>query len=418
MKFLYIIVLLFFCTYYSYAEEKNLDNKTTVSDNKTLKQKKQHKLNIKEKLVEDQYINDRNSFMKKFGFESDASLNFNLNFDDNQTEYIENTKKSFKRHPINMNNNINYSNIWEKDKMYIEAELGGGVHFNNVLYVNKALLSEDFDYFGYGSIHLKFAGGHAFSPEFYIEETGDFRFTRSNLNFGKVKPSYNLYYAKIPLGFKIPFFKWDSEFIIDGSYSSIYQNYKVKSDVIVNNKVAKAGDYINSASSLWNVRVYLSNPVVRKSSIIEYSYFGLYYQEHILPKTATRGENYLDYHDLFVSTRNRSGGIFYDLKKNVYKGLLVGVNVNLGYAESEVSNGGSHFDAKFDNIHGLLDIGVKASIGYAYVWKKAGVGLRFEAGAGYSTNIDFIFGKDKNLYRFGTEGNLNYFAELNILFGY
>ena len=398
-------------------DNESFEFNNDLNDNKTYSENF-GKIKIKEKIVDDEYINDRNGFMSRFGIQTNNPLTFNFNFDDNSSDYIANSRKNLEKFPMKMTNVIRTENIWQKDKTFIEVILGGGVHFNNILYVDQSLLKEDFDVFGYGSLRLKFAGGYAFSPELYIEETGDFRFTRSNLTIGKQKPSYNKYYLKIPLGFKVPFFKWKADAVIDASYSAFFQNYKAKSDIMVNNTLIHKDDYVNSAGSLWDIRFYLTTPVVRKESIIEYSYFGLYYMEHIIPKTARKGNDYKNHYDLFVSTKNRSGGIFYDLQKNIYKGFIFGINVNVGYAENEVSNGGSSFGAEFDNIHGLLDLGVKVNMGYTYIWKNSGVGLGFKVGAAYNTNIDFIFSKNKDLYRFGTEGTVNYFAELNLLFGY
>ena len=66
---------------------------------------------------------------------------------------------------------------------------------------------------------------------------------------------------------------------IDGSYSSLNNNFSVKSSLMVENSILESGSSFHLSSSYWNVRLYLDTPVVLKPSITEYAYFGLYYEE-------------------------------------------------------------------------------------------------------------------------------------------
>lgn len=372
------------------------------------------KKKIREKLVPDEEINDRNSFMERFGFKEEQL------FDENQLsiDLLKSKNRQFRPRNLVMENSIQTENIWGKDKMIIEASLLGGVMSHNTFSVKANVADLEWTAIPYGGIHIKFGSGGMLMPEFYMIESGNFKFDRNNLQIKRGIPAYNEYFLKIPTGIKIPFFGWKSNIILDGLYSNLYSNYKVKNNTMVNGVSMQNGSNVYSAGSEWTVRLYLETPVVRKPSISEYSYFGIYYDEHISARSATPGSSYLGYPNLLVSANTRSGGIFYDMKKDVYKGFTFGISVYGGYAEIEAYDASMPFNVEYNNIHGLLSLKGRLTFGYQHIFKNTGIGLSFEAGAGYKGELEFIFASKTDKYRLGLEGEIRYFGELKILFGH
>lgn len=391
-------------------ETGRLDNTGVQSSDNSTKKKK----SIREKLVPDEEINDRNSFMERFGFEEQKL------FDENELsiDLLKKTNRQFRPRALVMENNIQTENIWGKENMIIEASLLGGVMSHNTFSVKADVADLEWTAIPYGGIHIRFGNGGMLMPEFYMIESGNFKFDRNNLQIKKGIPAYNEYFLKIPTGIKIPFFGWKSNIILDGTYSNLYSNYKVKNNVMVNGVTLQSGSNVYSAGSEWTVRLYLETPVVRKPSINEYSYFGIYYNEHITARSASPGSSYPGYPNILVSANTRSGGIFYDLKKDVYKGFTFGMAVYGGYGEIDVYDGGMPFDIGYNNIHGLLSLKGRMTFGYEHIFRKHGIGLSFEAGASYKGELEFIYASKSDKYRLGLEGEIRYFGEFKILFGY
>lgn len=419
MKKIFLLLILLFI----YSGELVAEDRKTVSndtgsesnigvqnsDNRSVEKKK-----IREKLVPDNEINDRNSFMEKFGFEEEKL------FDENEfsIDLLKKKDREYRPRALVMENNIQKENMWGRDKMIIEASLLGGVMSHNTFSVKANVADLGWTAIPYGGVHIRFGNGGMLMPEFYMIESGSFKFDRNNLLIKKGTPAYNEYFLKIPTGIKVPFFGWKSNLIIDGLYSNLYSNYKVKDNVMVNGVLMQAGNYVYSAGSEWAVRMYLDTPVIRKSSINEYSYFGIYYNEFITARSATPGSSYPGYPNLLVSTNTRSGGIFFDIKKDVYKGFIFGISVYGGYAEMDVYDGGTPFGREYNNIHGLLSLKGRLLFGYQHIFKDKGIGLAFETGAGYKGELEFIYASKADKYRLGLEGEIKYFAEFKILFGH
>ena len=369
--------------------------------------------NIPDKLIPDSDINDRNSFMKKFGFSEEKGIFSSSGFD-----LSGNRNKTYITHRLTMANNIQVSNIWNKKNPIIEASFSAGVMSFNNLSVSKEVIKEGFQAVPYGKIHFRFGNGSMLMPEFSIEDTGLFLFDKQGIYNKKGKTGYNSYFIKFPLGFHIPFFNWQSMAYIDGRYSSRYSNFLTKETIIANNKYILPDTNIYTSGSDWIIRLYLDTPVILFPSIREYSYFGIYYCEQVSGRLAKPGSKFADREYIFLNTKQRSGGIFYDMRKDVYKGILFGIELYGGYAEIETGNGGSIIGAEYNGIHGMLAVKGKAFFSYEYIFQKYGLGISIDAGVEYNTTIDFIFSRKTDKYTFGQEGDLLYFAALNFMFAY
>ena len=205
---------------------------------------------------------------------------------------------------------------------------------------------------------------------------------------------------------------------IDGSFSSLHGNFNVLRPVLIKGQSLQAGDKFYTVSTNWNVRLYFDTPVVLKPSISEYAYFGIYYDETISPKSATPGTDYAGYGSMIVEALTRSGGIFYEMRQDLYKGFMFGIAVHLGVGDIEVKKNSQSYDVKYDGTQGLISYKVNLSIGYQYIFKKQHVGLAFDAGVEYAGNTPFFFAKQENLFGLRADGELRYYAELKFLFGY
>lgn len=371
---------------------------------------------IKEKLVPDEYINDRNSFMGDFGLKPEGALfgdeGFNLN------SASKKNSKTYNKIRLEMENPKNTENVWKKDNLIIEGILSAGALSYNMFSVSERTASQSWDIVPYFSLHFRFGNGSLLMPEFYIQESGDFKFDRIKVKTGSGKAAFNKYYLKLPLGIPVPFFKWKSYMAADASYSNIYGNWTLNENVMINNAMHGSGEKIYASTTELIVRLYLDTPVVLNPSIMEHSYFGVYYSEFITPRSASPGTNFAGCPPLIVSTNSRAGGFFYDMRKDVYKGIIFGVEVYGGYSSVEVSNGGSSFGASFGNINGLLAVKGKVSLGYEHIFKDYGLGVAFDISAEYNTVIPYIFAQDTKKYKLGYDGELRYYAALSFTFSY
>lgn len=408
MRVIVLIIFSFLLVFSkTFANDNSSVNKIENQDNNS---KKTSNKSIPPKLVPDRKINDRNLFMGDFGFPTKQELKVNLDPNAEDTGLYDDVT-------LSMVNRWSTTNIWGKDKLYIEGAVSGGVIGFNPFSINTLDAINPMPVIPYGMVNLKFFSGSRFSPELKIQDSR-FIFTSSDLNTGEKAQNYNYYYLKLPLGFYVPFFGYKSQMNIDGSFSSLHGNFKVLRPILIKGQSLQAGDKFYMASTNWNVRLYFDTPVVLKPSISEYAYFGIYYDETISPKSATAGTDYPGYGSMVVEALARSGGVFYEMRQDLYKGFMFGIAVHLGVGDIEVKKNSQSYDVKYDGTEGLISYKAKLSLGYQYTFKKQHVGLAFDAGVEYAGNIPFFFAKQPNLFSLRLDGDLRYYAELKFLFGY
>ena len=407
-------VIFFICILWAgsvYAEdnvtESNIIASDNVSDNITSKKKP---VKIPEKLVPDRKINDKNQFMQEFGFPSREELKFNINI-------TAKDKGLYDDVTLSMVNRWSTENIWGKDKLYIEGAVSGGMLGFSYFSVNNLDAYNPMPIVPYGMLHLKFMSGSRFSPEIKLQDSR-FIFSKSDIELKENPQNYNNYYIKLPLGFSIPFFGYDSKVYVDGSYSSLHNNFQVMRPFMVKGKMLNEGDKFSVTSTTWNVRLYLDTPVVAKPSITEYAYFGIYYDEYTSPRTANPGSDYGGYSKMVLNTLARSGGLFYEMQLDLYKGFMFGIAAHIGYGEIEIKQDTASYKVEYDNTKGLIAYKARLNLGYEYIFKNHHVGAAFSAGVEYGGYIPFFFAKQENLYGLRLDGDLRYFAELKFLFGY
>ena len=378
MRIIFTIIFSFLLAYSSVFANDNSSVNKIESDNSSTK-----KLfnNIPPKLVPDRYINDKNLFMGDFGFPARHELKVNINSDAKDTDLYDDVT-------LSLVNRWSTRNMWGKDKLYIEGAVSGGVIGYSLFSINTLDAISPMPVMPYGMLNLKLFSGTRFSPEIKIKDSR-FIFTSSDLNTGEKPQTYNYYYIKLPLGFHIPFFGYKSQMNIDGSFSSLHGNFNVLRPVLIKGQSLQAGDKFYTVSTNWNVRLYFDTPVVLKPSI-----------------------------SMIVEALTRSGGIFYEMRQDLYKGFMFGIAVHLGVGDIEVKKNSQSYDVKYDGTKGLISYKVNLSIGYQYIFKKQHVGLAFDAGVEYAGNTPFFFAKQENLFGLRADGELRYYAELKFLFGY
>ena len=415
MRIILSFVTLLMLAVYVYADDNTtvstdeavFDNVTTDNVTKGKKTSNPLKLKIKPKLVPDRLINDKNSFMKDFGFPEREE--FKINTDINAVD-----KGLYKDVELSMKNRWSKTNIWGKDFLYIEGMLAGGVYGYNMFSIRPANAVQKEYVIPYGALSLKLFSGTVFSPELTIHDSR-FMFSENGASIDEQADNYNYYYLKLPLGFYIPFFGWKAEMYLDGSYSSLNNNFSVKDNLMVQGSLLSSGSSFHLSSSSWNVRLYLDTPVVLKPSITEYAYFGIYYEEGRSARTALPGEDYAGGNTLLVDYTSRTGGIFYEMRQDLYKGFMFGINVYAGIGDIETSD---KYNVSYGNTEGLVAYKVEITLGYQHIFKQQGVGVAFDAGASYAGFVEFFFGKKDGPYSLTLDGDIRYFAELRFLFGY
>lgn len=400
-----ILLCLGICAYADNNDAISTDNITR--DNLSISDDNITKTTIKPKLVPDRFINDKNTFMKEFGFPGREE--FKLNIDENAED-----KGLYDDVEVSMQNRWSKTNIWGKDFLYIESMLAGGIYGFNYFSIRPASATQKEYIIPYGALSLKLFSGTVFSPELTIKDS-KFKFSESASSLNEDEDNYNYYYLKLPLGFYIPFFSWKAEMYLDGSYSSLNNNFLVKDNLMVQGVLLANGDSFHSSASNWNVRLYLDTPVVLKPSITEYAYFGIYYEETRSSRTARAGNDYAGGYTLLVDSVARSGGFFYEMRQDLYKGLMFGINVYVGIGDIETSN---KYDVKYGNTEGLLAYKAEITLGYQHIFKEYGVGVAFDAGVGYAGLLEFIYGSKDGPYSLTLDGDIKYFAEIRFLFGY
>lgn len=415
MRIILSFVTLLMLAVYVYADDNTtvstdeavFDNVTTDNVTKGKKTSNPLKLKIKPKLVPDRLINDKNSFMKDFGFPEREE--FKINTDINAVD-----KGLYKDVELSMKNRWSKTNIWGKDFLYIEGMLAGGVYGFNMFSIRPANASQKEYVIPYGALSLKLFSGTVFSPELTIHDSR-FIFSENGASLDEQADNYNYYYLKLPLGFYVPFFGWKAEMYLDGSYSSLNNNFSVKDNLMVQGSLLSSGSSFHLSSSYWNVRLYLDTPVVLKPSITEYAYFGIYYEEGRSARTALPGEDYAGGNTLLVDYTSRTGGIFYEMRQDLYKGFMFGINVYAGIGDIETSD---KYNVSYGNTEGLVAYKAEITLGYQHIFKQQGVGVAFDAGASYAGFVEFFFGKKDKPYSLTLDGDIRYFAELRFLFGY
>ena len=415
MRIILSFVTLLMLAVYVYADDNTtvstdeavFDNVTTDNVTKGKKTSNPLKLKIKPKLVPDRLINDKNSFMKDFGFPEREE--FKINTDINAVD-----KGLYKDVKLSMKNRWSKTNIWGKDFLYIEGMLAGGVYGFNMFSIRPANAVQKEYIIPYGALSLKLFSGTVFSPELTIHDSR-FIFSENGASIDEQADNYNYYYLKLPLGFYVPFFVWKAEMYLDGSYSSLNNNFSVKDNLMVQGSLLSSGSSFHLSSSSWNVRLYLDTPVVLKPSITEYAYFGIYYEEGRSARTALPGEDYAGGNTLLVDYTSRTGGIFYEMRQDLYKGFMFGINVYAGIGDIETSD---KYNVSYGNTEGLVAYKVEITLGYQHIFKQQGVGVAFDAGASYAGFVEFFFGKKDGPYSLTLDGDIRYFAELRFLFGY
>lgn len=389
------------------TDEAVFDNVTTDNVTKGKKTSNPLKLKIKPKLVPDRLINDKNSFMTDFGFPEREEFKFNT--DINAVD-----KGLYKDVKLSMKNRWSKTNIWGKDFLYIEGMLSGGIYGFNMFSIRPSNAVQKEYIIPYGGLSLKLFSGTVFSPELTIHDSR-FIFSENGVSIDEQADNYNYYYLKLPLGFYVPFFGWKAEMYLDGSYSSLNNNFSVKDNLMVQGSLLSSGSSFHLSSSSWNVRLYLDTPVVLKPSITEYAYFGIYYEEGRSARTALPGEDYAGGNTLLVDYTSRTGGIFYEMRQDLYKGFMFGINVYAGIGDIETSD---KYNVSYGNTEGLVAYKAEITLGYQHIFKQHGVGVAFDAGASYAGFVEFFYGKKDGPYSLTLDGDIRYFAELRFLFGY
>lgn len=415
MRIILSFVTLLMLAVYVYADDNTtvstdeavFDNVTTDNVTKGKKTSNPLKLKIKPKLVPDRLINDKNSFMKDFGFPEREE--FKINTDINAVD-----KGLYKDVELSMKNRWSKTNIWGKDFLYIEGMLSGGIYGFNMFSIRPSNAVQKEYIIPYGGLSLKLFSGTVFSPELTIHDSR-FIFSENGASIDEQADNYNYYYLKLPLGFYVPFFGWKAEMYLDGSYSSLNNNFSVKDNLMVQGSLLSSGSSFHLSSSSWNVRLYLDTPVVLKPSITEYAYFGIYYEEGRSARTALPGEDYAGGNTLLVDYTSRTGGIFYEMRQDLYKGFMFGINVYAGIGDIETSD---KYNVSYGNTEGLVAYKAEITLGYQHIFKQQGVGIAFDAGASYAGFVEFFFGKKDGPYSLTLDGDIRYFAELRFLFGY
>lgn len=405
----FTVFILLFSYVFAYAEDNITVSGSIESDNNTNKSSQSGK-KIPPKLVPDRKINDKNQFMKDFGFPVKEELKFNINIDKKKQGLYDDVT-------LSMSNRWSKKNIWGKDKLYIEGAVYGGMVGFNSFSINTLDAVNPMPVIPFGAVHLKFMTGSKFSPELKVHDSR-FVFTNPDIDFGEREQSYNYYYLKLPLGFSIPFFGYKSEVSIDGSYSSMQGNFQVLRPFLIKGQPMVSGDKFNVSYTNWNVRLLFNTPVVAKPSISEYAYFGFYYDETTSPHSSSPGSDYPAYSTMLINTLSRSGGFFYDMQLDLFKGFLFGIAVYAGIGDMEIKKDTTSYDVKYDSTKGLVAYKARLNLGYEHIFQKQHVGIAFNAGVEYSGYIPFFFAKQENLFSVRSDGELRYFAELKFLFGY
>lgn len=311
-----------------------------------------------------------------------------------------------------------HTEIIEKTPI-IEGKVGAGFIGFEPMFLDKSLTSFSDVYMPYGKLHLRFDDNKFLRPEFLIEESGAFKFNKSGIKTGKSPWAYNKYYLKIPTGIPLPFFKFVGRLYIDGLYSSSNINILLDKPIVVNNVLQASGTRLTGISSEMTFRLYLDTPIVKNSSIFEYSYFGVYYSEKVSPRTAKPPSIMADAPEILLSTLIRSGGIFYDMKKDTpLKGLSFAINAYIGYGDLyPLDDVSSVPNSSFGNINGLIAVGGQGGFSYRYVFNN-GLGIEIDTGVSFFATTEFINSPDKNKYTMNMGGDLRYFANLSFVFGY
>lgn len=127
------------------------------------------------------------------------------------------------------------------------------------------------------------------------------------------------------------------------------------------------------------------------------------------------GNDYINGNTLLVNYTSRSGGIFYEMRQDLYKGLMFGINVYAGIGDIETSR---KYNVTYGNTEGLVAYKAEITLGYQHIFKRQGVGVAFDAGVSYAGFVEFFYGKKDGPYSLTLDGDLRYFAEIRFLFGY
>lgn len=304
----------------------------------------------------------------------------------------------------------------EPKRPVIEGIIGPGFIGAEHFLISPSVVKPQWTLIPTGKIHLRFDDGKLFRPELLIEESGAFLFDRNGIREGKKPQSYGYYYFKLPLGIPVPFFTYKSSIALDADYSVLNTLLKTKRQVVINNKIRGENEYFNALSTAFTVRLYLNTPIAPNPSIFEHSYFGIYYAENTLPRTATPGTEAQNPIPLLVDTNTRSGGIFFEIKKDTpAKGLNVEIAAYLGYGHIEVRDSTSVVNAKFGNLDGLVSIKGRGVLSYRYIFPND-LGLQFSAGVEYYTDLEFFNAANTKKYNVNLGGEMRYFANLSFVF--
>lgn len=312
---------------------------------------------------------------------------------------------------------VTYSHADElKKKLIMEGEIGPGFMGSESFFLNNNLVKPVWTLIPTGILHLRFGDGEMLRPEILIEESGAFLFDRNGIREGGKPQSYGNYYLKLPLGIPFPFFSYKSSIAVDANYSVLNTLLKTRGQVVVNNVIRGAGQTFNAVSTAFTVRLYVNTPIVLNPGFFEHSYFGVYYSEHTGPRTASPGSQSSIPIPVLVDANSRSGGIFFEMKKDtLLKGLNIEISAYVGYADIEVRDDASVVNAKYGNLGGLVELRGRFGVNYRYVFDY-GLGLKFSAGAEYYTNLEFFNATDINKYSLNFGGDLRYFANLTFIF--
>ena len=302
------------------------------------------------------------------------------------------------------------------DEPIIEASAGSGVTVFEQMAISRSAASVLGKYIPYGSLHLRLGDGKFLCPEIIAEDSGAFKFNSYGIKEGSGASSYNNYLIKLPLGVSVPFFYYDASLFLDARYSSATTGLRLKENILINNESYKSGDEFSAVSSEMMFRLYLNTPVVSEQNFFEYSYFGAFYSERVVPRTASPPKSTPEeMPDILLSTVTKTGGFFYDIKKRtLLNGLSFEASANLGYGN--MFKQGETAGISLGNARDLLVFYARSAASYKHMFSDS-LGADINFGVSFFVTTEFLRTADDSAYTVNNGGDFRYFATINFIFG-
>ncbi len=254
-----------------------------------------------------------------------------------------------------------------------------------------------------------------YCPELSVKNSFSFNGSASPLDINSKGVSYTNAYLKIPTAIPLNFFSYPTEILLDVEYDSLTTEFSLTDGSYVDGVLRASGTVFSGNYSTITARLYVDTPVVPESSLFEHSYFGAFYSYTSRPAAVSGGEAPYT-RKLIVGTEIHSGGLFYDIKKNmIADGFNLGVLIQLGYGDISVTDTFTIPDVKFGNLYGLVSY--KAVLEGSYIYKlDNGIGLGVKAGINYNGSVNLLGTEDIKLYSVNSAGYFKYYATLVFTF--